>query len=584
MFHLSNARLFSSYNVVLILLSKFGLQVEHLKIEVFHFSRSHGSFSPPPLDLSSIGGLLLVPKDTWKYLDFIFDRKLCFHKHIDYYANKAISTVKCMKIPGNSTKGLYPQQKHLLYRSCALSIALYGFQLWYYSRAPLSYPLNLLGKLQRRAATWILGAFKMSPSYSIEAIMGLIPICLHLQKLSGRSQFRGHTLPANHIIRSILDNNPNCPFPPHDLSLGLLSKRQQCLLKGHIVNMNNRFNKVFSAFDLINPKLQPGNRVINTFSNHFSFYTFSRKNDPSFKSHLQQLNALAIESSTSLSTALVITDMSVKNNVASSIAHIHAHNKPMVKVLHNAVNITSSEAKFFALKSGINHVTLSHEISKIIVVTDSIHVARKIFDPSLHMLQKQSTCVLAKLRKFFNHRDTNSIKFWECPSKGNWHLHKAVNLDTKSFNLISLLLNKYFWDFSKKLESDNILNTWKMTFQASDLKGRNFLELVNSDNILLKPAYCKGGSWLQCFGHSNSLCTRATRAITNHAPIGEYHLKFFLNEDFSCLCGLYPIETRRYILHKYRRFNEYWNPRRDSITHFIQFLERNLRAFSFTSS
>ena len=408
-FHLSNTCLFSSYNVVLILLSKFGLQVEYSKTEVFHFSRSYSSFSPPPLDLFSIGGPLLIPKDTWKYLGFIFDRKLCFHKHINYYANKAISTVKCMKILGNSTRGLNSQQKCLLYRSCTLPIVLYGFQLWYYSRAPLSYPLNSLSKLQRRAATWILGAFKTSPSYNIEAIVGLILICHHLQKLSSRLQLRGHTLPANHIIKSLLDNNPNCSFPSHDLSLGLLSKRQQCLLKGHIVNMDNKFNEVFSAFDLINPELQSGNRVIDTFSNCFSFHTFSRKNDPSFKSRLQQLDALAIESSTSSSTALVITDVSVKNNVASSIAHIHVCNKPVVKVLHNAINITSSEAKFFALKCGINHATLSHEISKIIIVIDSIHVTRKIFDPSSHMLQKQSTCVLAKLREFFDHRDTNSI-------------------------------------------------------------------------------------------------------------------------------------------------------------------------------
>ena len=75
---------------MLILLLKFGLQVEHLKTEVFHFSRSHSAFNPLPLDLSSISGPLLILKDTWKCLGFIFDRKLCFHKHIDYYANKAI--------------------------------------------------------------------------------------------------------------------------------------------------------------------------------------------------------------------------------------------------------------------------------------------------------------------------------------------------------------------------------------------------------------------------------------------------------------------------------------------------------------
>jgi len=62
-FHLSNACLFSSYNIALILLSKFGLQVEHSKTEVFHFSRSHSVLNSP-LDFSSIGGPLLVPMDT----------------------------------------------------------------------------------------------------------------------------------------------------------------------------------------------------------------------------------------------------------------------------------------------------------------------------------------------------------------------------------------------------------------------------------------------------------------------------------------------------------------------------------------
>jgi len=52
----------------------------------------------------------------------------------------------------------------------------------------MSYHLKILGKMQRRAIIWILGAFKTSPSFGIEAIVGLIPIKLHLQKLSGRSQ------------------------------------------------------------------------------------------------------------------------------------------------------------------------------------------------------------------------------------------------------------------------------------------------------------------------------------------------------------------------------------------------------------
>ena len=120
-----------------------------------------------------------------------------------------------------------------------------------------------------------------------------------------------------------------------------------------------------------------------------------------------------------------------------------------------------------------------------------------------------------------------------------------------------------------------------MTFQASDQKGRYFLDLVNSDNKILEPMYSKGGTWLQYIGHSNMLCARAARAITNYTPIGEYQLCFFLREEFSCLCGLYPIETRHHILHKCRRFNEYWNLRRDLIAHFIMFLELNPCTFAF---
>jgi len=86
-----------------------------------------------------------------------------------------------MKILGNLVQGLNLHQKQLLYRSCVLLIALYGFQLWYYNNAPLAYSLKLLGKMQRRAAIWILEVFKTSSSFSIKAIAGLIPINLYLK-------------------------------------------------------------------------------------------------------------------------------------------------------------------------------------------------------------------------------------------------------------------------------------------------------------------------------------------------------------------------------------------------------------------
>ena len=87
---------------------------------------------------------------------------------------------------GNLTRSLNSLQKKQLYRYYTLLITLYKFQLWYYNKAPLDYPLKTLRKMQQREALWILGTFQTSPTVKIEAIAGLIPIYLHLKKLYNR--------------------------------------------------------------------------------------------------------------------------------------------------------------------------------------------------------------------------------------------------------------------------------------------------------------------------------------------------------------------------------------------------------------
>ena len=149
---ISNSHLFCSYYILSSLLAKFGLIIKHSKTKTFHFNRSHGIFNSLPLNLLSIGGPILWPKYSWKYLGFIFNWKLTFHQHIDFYSNKAISTVKCMRLLRNSSWEINPTQKCLLYRCYILSITLYEFQLWFYNKAPLLYPMKVLRKMQRRAA------------------------------------------------------------------------------------------------------------------------------------------------------------------------------------------------------------------------------------------------------------------------------------------------------------------------------------------------------------------------------------------------------------------------------------------------
>ena len=49
---------------------------------------------------------------------------------------------------------------------------------------------------------------------------------------------------------------------------------------------DNQFNEVFPSFDLLNPEFRPGNRIINYFSNCFSFYLYNKKSDNLFKDQI----------------------------------------------------------------------------------------------------------------------------------------------------------------------------------------------------------------------------------------------------------------------------------------------------------
>ena len=200
--------------------------------------------------------------------------------------------------------------------------------------------------------------------------------------------------------------------------------------------MANRSHECFSSFSSLNSEFSPGSRIIDIFLDCFSFNVCDKRKDIKFRA--QELDELTLESSSLPSVALVALDASIKNNVTTSITHIHMANKPLTKTIHHAVNVTSTEAELFAIRCGINQSSRFNNISKIVVITDSIHVARKIFDPSSRPFQTMSAATLSDLHDFFNRSDNNSIEFWEYPSHLKWVLHNRVNKETKSFNLMPL--------------------------------------------------------------------------------------------------------------------------------------------------
>jgi len=163
----------------------------------------------------------------------------------------------------------------------------------------------------------------------------------------------------------------------------ILMIKQNLKLYSLLINMDERCNKFLSAFSLFDNEFSPGSKLIDAFSDHFSFYDQTCN----IKGHLQNLDTITIDAFNNPHSSIIIVDTNIWNNVATSISHIYLHNSPVIKTIHQAVNTTTTESELFAIRCSINQIVGKSNINQIVVITDSLYVARKIFNSSLYPYQ-----------------------------------------------------------------------------------------------------------------------------------------------------------------------------------------------------
>ena len=175
----------------------------------------------------------------------------------------------------------------------------------------------------------------------------------------------------------------------------MLTEHQKNTVKEHLIDLNNKLFGVFPLFSPLNPEFNLGSRIVDIFPNWVSFnLTNKAKSD---KSCFQQLDNITLHLSSSPHTAIIVTDASIKNDFATLVSHIHIHDHPLIKTVHHMAFVTSTEVELFAIRCGISQACSKENISKIIVVTNSIHVAKKIFDDKTHLYQIHMTAILSEL-------------------------------------------------------------------------------------------------------------------------------------------------------------------------------------------
>ena len=215
------------------------------------------------------------------------------------------------------------------------------------TKHPLNISSKYLGKCNREQSYGYQVHFILHPQ------KGLRPFqvsCPFIKKLYNWFHSRGFSLSYNYIIKLIITSDGSVNHYSHSLFLEMLTPKQRLSLNSPLINMDNKKNEFLPSFNLFNCEFSLGNCLIDSYSDRFSFHP----QEKNVKNHIKNLDNITIKASNDLFLSIVVSDMSIKNCVATSILHIHMHNKPIIKMIHHAINITSTKAKLFAICCGIN--------------------------------------------------------------------------------------------------------------------------------------------------------------------------------------------------------------------------------------
>ena len=103
------------------------------------------------------------------------------------------------------------------------------------------------------------------------------------------------------------------------------------------------------------------------------------------KSTWKNLEEVTFKVSSNPFSTIVVSDASIKNQVTTSISHIHSFDKPVIKTLHRTINITTAEANLVVATTHWNGTCDMLTSAKLSVGYLVVGITRELDkEPSLH--------------------------------------------------------------------------------------------------------------------------------------------------------------------------------------------------------
>ena len=202
---------------------------------------------------------------------------------------------------------------------------------------------------------------------------------------------------------SLLSAKNSKSTSPHPQLLALLNDAQCACLKGSLLDTEVSLLNLTEHFKLLDTEATPDCRLLDSFPECISFYLCNCLSLNNCNAYLESLDCLCFEAFSSCSTLVIVTDTSailLRNMQAIFAVHFWRLDYQMLFSKASAGRTTAHNAKLFAIRLDVSKIT-SMDIEHIILITDSLGLARRSVDPSVHSGQAYSLVVYSALRLFF---------------------------------------------------------------------------------------------------------------------------------------------------------------------------------------
>ena len=404
----------------------------------------------------------------------------------------------------------------------------------------------LFERVHSFAMGWITGTFRTTPTGARGVIAGIPPLRIILDLRLRGLQARLTTLDDRHIARttwSLRWINPK------------IRQTQPRTRPRHLPSDNPlerlATDAVREQFLPFHASSLPGGRVIDIFHNRLLVDTYSPKKGSSlFKAWLSDL-AKSIALLHSLDQPIIYTDGAYWNKTARGAYSFTVFHRGSWHDFFNWCPAGSSfDAEIAAIEEAIQWVCVNRLPNPIFFI-DNKAALGSFLDTRVRSSQMASIRISEILKDRLTSDANIHFSFRYCPSHSGIEGNDRADRLTKRGAALApitpprILLSNFVNDYTKRMTVH-----WRVLFASRSFKGQQWLPLRHKKKIF-KPAIRNKATtrfFYNLAGNDIELLSRMARAITNHAPTGEYRRRFYPDRENCCPSCPQHTQTRTHIL------------------------------------